>query len=216
MTWRPDWLRSSCHRRRFVLLNHRRISIYPSISNNVAWKHKPPLCHPACPGLPWNRSEVEGPAVSFCPSNLTAPNKSHRPPLCHPERTRISYFTVLPSETYAALRKESRMKSTEATVFDRKSGAAEGPAVRPGSRTKISVPLVLPQNRHPERSASPTNRLTQRLWRAVEEPVLSGVEGTPALLISPMRFGAFQPPKSDNRFCCDTHWMVTRTSSRAL
>jgi hypothetical protein len=27
--------------------------------------------------------------------------------------------------------------------------AAEGPAVRPGSRTKVSVPLVLPQNRHP-------------------------------------------------------------------
>jgi hypothetical protein len=40
------------------------------------------------------------------------------------------------------------MKSTEATVFDRKSGAAEGPAVRPGSRTKISLPLVLPQNHH--------------------------------------------------------------------
>ena len=34
---------------------------------------------------------------------------------------------------------ESRMKSTEATMFDRKSGAAEGPAVRPGSRTKVSV-----------------------------------------------------------------------------
>jgi hypothetical protein len=46
------------------------------------------------------------------------------------ERTRISYFTALPAATYAALRKESRMKSTEATVFDRKSGAAEGPAVR--------------------------------------------------------------------------------------
>jgi hypothetical protein len=42
--------------------------------------------------------------------------------------------------------------------------------VRPGSRTKISVPLVLPQNRLPERSASQTNRVTQRLWRAVEGP----------------------------------------------
>jgi hypothetical protein len=42
------------------------------------------------------------------------------------------------------------MKSTEATVLDRKSGGAEGPAVRPGSRTKFSVPLVLQQNRHPE------------------------------------------------------------------
>src|ERR1700733_5926585 len=71
---------------------------------------------------------------------------------------------------YAALREESRMKSTKATVFDRKSGGAEGPAVRPGSRTKVSVPSVLPQNRHPERSATQTDRLTQRLWRGVEGP----------------------------------------------
>jgi hypothetical protein len=44
------------------------------------------------------------------------------------------------------------MKSTEATVFDRKSGGTEGSAVRPGSRTKVSVPLVLPQEfeeKHP-------------------------------------------------------------------
>ena len=94
-------------------------------------------------------SERSGPAA-LCPSNLTAPNQSHRPPLCHPERTRISYFTALPAATYAALRKESRMKSTEVTIFDRKSGGAEGSAVRPGSRTKVSVPLVLPQTRHPE------------------------------------------------------------------
>jgi phosphatidate cytidylyltransferase len=31
---------------------------------------------------------VEGPAVSFCPSDLTRPNKSHNPPLFHPERSR--------------------------------------------------------------------------------------------------------------------------------
>jgi hypothetical protein len=31
---------------------------------------------------------VEGPAVSFCPSDLTAPKKSYRPKLCHPERSR--------------------------------------------------------------------------------------------------------------------------------
>jgi hypothetical protein len=40
--------------------------------------------------------------------------------------------------------------------------------VRPGSRTKVSVPLVLPQNRHPERSASPIDRVIHRLWRGVE------------------------------------------------
>jgi hypothetical protein len=62
------------------------------------------------------------------------------------------------------------MKSTEATVFDRKSGAAEGPAVRPDPRTRVSVPLVLPQNRHPVRSASPIDCVTQRLWRGVEGP----------------------------------------------
>jgi hypothetical protein len=27
------------------------------------------------------------PAVSFCPSDLTAPSKSHRPSLCHPEES---------------------------------------------------------------------------------------------------------------------------------
>jgi hypothetical protein len=35
------------------------------------------------------------------------------------------------------------MKSTEATVSDRKSGAAKGSAVRPGSRSKVWVSLVL-------------------------------------------------------------------------
>ena len=83
------------------------------ISNNVAWKRKPSLCHP--------------------------------------ERTQISYFTALPAATYAALLKEGRMKFTEARDFDRKSGGGEGSAVRPGSRTKVSVPLVLLQNRHPQR-----------------------------------------------------------------
>jgi hypothetical protein len=76
---------------------------------------------------------VEGPAVSLCPSDLRAPNKSHDPLL------------VIPSE-------------------------AEGSGVRPGSHTKVSVPLVLPQTRHPERSASQIHRVMQRLWRGVEGP----------------------------------------------
>ena len=49
----------------------------------------------------------------------------------------------------------------------------------PASRTKISVPLVRPQNRHREA----IDRVTQSLWR--------GVEGTSAMLILPMLFGAF-------------------------
>src|ERR1700733_14032688 len=92
------------------------------------------------------------------------------PSTCHPERTRISYFTAPPAATYAALRKESRTESTEATVLDRKSGGGEGPAGRPGSHTEVSVPLVLPQDRHPERSASQIDRVRQYLWRGVEGP----------------------------------------------
>ena len=42
--------------------------------------------------------------------------------------------------------------------------------MRPGSRTKVSGPLVLTQNRHPERSASQIGRVTQRLGRGVEGP----------------------------------------------
>ena len=48
--------------------------------------------------------------------------------------------------------------------------AAEDLWCAPGSRTRVSVPLVHPQNRHPERSASPIYRVTQRLWRGVEGP----------------------------------------------
>jgi hypothetical protein len=74
-------------------------------------------CHPDRSEEPALR-EVEGDLLFlFCPSKLTAPNKSHTPPTCHPERTQISYFTALPAATYAALREESRMKSTEATVL---------------------------------------------------------------------------------------------------
>jgi len=49
---------------------------------------------------------VEGPAVSFCPSDLTAPNKSHRPPLCHPERTRISCHAALDTAACAVFRRK--------------------------------------------------------------------------------------------------------------
>jgi hypothetical protein len=155
-------------------------------------------------------------AVVLCPSTSTTAKVGHRPPICHPERTRISYFAALTAATYAALRKESRMKSTEATDFDRKSGAAEGSAVRPGSRTKVSVLLVVPQNRHPacpglpwERSASQIDRVTRPLLRGVEEPVLSVVEGTSAVLNLPTLRGAFRPPKSDHRMCCDTHLFLS-------
>ena len=37
----------------------------------------------------------------------------------------------------------------------------KGSAVRPGFRTKVRVLLVLPQTRHPERSASQIDRVTE-------------------------------------------------------
>jgi len=52
------------------------------------------------------------------------------PTLCHPERTQISCFTATLATTYVVLPKENHMQSTEAATLDRKSGAAEGSAVR--------------------------------------------------------------------------------------
>jgi hypothetical protein len=99
-------------------------------------------CHPACPGLPWNRSEAKwracpersrrGPAVSFCPSNLTAPNKSHRPSLCHPDSD--SCYVALDRAACAPFRKERRMKCINATNLNR----------NPGERTRISYFTALP------------------------------------------------------------------------
>jgi hypothetical protein len=42
-----------------------------------------------------------------------------------PERTRISYFAMPATTTYAALLKESRTKYINATSLDRKSGVAQ-------------------------------------------------------------------------------------------
>ena len=59
--------------------------------------------------------------------------------LCHPDRSvpRISYCAALTVASYAAFRKESRMKFANATKLDRKSGGSEveGSAVRSTFRT---------------------------------------------------------------------------------
>jgi hypothetical protein len=34
----------------------------PRSRNRSLWKLRPPLCHPACPGVPWDRSEPGFPA----------------------------------------------------------------------------------------------------------------------------------------------------------
>jgi hypothetical protein len=67
----------------------------PLSSNRSPWKLRPPLCHPACPGLPWDR-----------------------------KRTRISYLAALTIATHAAFRRERRTELTNATKFHRKSGGA--------------------------------------------------------------------------------------------
>jgi hypothetical protein len=62
--------------------------------------------------------------------------------------------------------------------------------------------VKLLQNRHPERSAPQIVRVTQRLWRGVEEPVPNVAEGTSAVLPLPMLLGAFRPlkpPRTENQ-----------------
>ena len=74
-------------------------------------------------------------------------------PFCHPERTRISYFAALTGATYVVLLKENRMQLFEAATLDRKSGEAEGSAVRPSGAPNLPLNNHFPL-RHPERSAS--------------------------------------------------------------
>jgi hypothetical protein len=59
--------------------------------------------------------------------------------------------------------------------------------------------VKLPQNRHPERSAPQIDRVTQRLWRGVEEPVLSVAEGTSVVLNYPCCSGLFNHQLGDGR-----------------
>jgi len=82
------------------------------------------------------------------PSNRT--QITSRSPLCHPERTRISYFTALTGATDVVLLKENHMRLIEAAILDRKSGGAEGPAVRLSSKQtlrELAPPPPLPYNR---------------------------------------------------------------------
>ena len=66
-------------------------------------------------------------------------------PICHPERTRISYSPISPATANVVLLKENHMQLIEAATLDRKSGEAEGPAVRPSGASHVpgSHKLVL-------------------------------------------------------------------------
>jgi hypothetical protein len=70
-----------------------------------------------------------------------------------------------------------------------------------------SVFVLLPQTRHPERSASQIDRMTQRFWR--------GVEGPLRCLRCPCCSKLFDT-EADNRICCDTLFIVTDTSFKLL
>src|ERR1700692_2140879 len=93
-------------------------------------------------------------------------------PFCHPERSRISYFAALAGATYVVLLKENHMQLFEAATLDRKSGEAEGSAVRHSGAPNLPFynSKLPPQSRHPERSASRIYRNQMALWRGVEGP----------------------------------------------
>src|ERR1700735_3823816 len=69
-------------------------------------------------------SAVERSAVSPSHTRCCGP-QPHSPLSSRPERTRISYFALLATSTYAALRRESRMQIIKATGLHRKSGGAQ-------------------------------------------------------------------------------------------
>jgi hypothetical protein len=95
-----------------------------------------------CP-IPWQRS-----------SPFQQPS-----PFCHPERTRISYFAALTGATYVVLLKENHMQLFEAATLDRKSGEAEGSAVRHSGALNLPFHnhfpfVVLRRTLHPSSSLS--------------------------------------------------------------
>jgi hypothetical protein len=70
---------------------------------------------------------------------------------CHPDPD--SCHVALDRAACAPFRKERRMKCINATNLNRNAGErSRATCGAPRPRTKASVPLVLPQNGHPERS----------------------------------------------------------------
>ncbi len=86
----------------------------------------------------------------FCPSNLTAPSKSHHPPLVIPSAAEFPATLLRDTSTCAVFRRRKPHEARQRHQHQQEIRQAEGSAVRPGSSTKVSVPLVLPQNRHPK------------------------------------------------------------------
>jgi hypothetical protein len=82
----------------------------PFTSTHAKVDHCPQLCHPDCPGVPWDWS---GPAFfRLCPSTSTHAKVDHCPQLCHPDWSGPGF----PTSRYRPRR----------TKLDRKSGVAQG------------------------------------------------------------------------------------------
>src|SRR5580693_4184394 len=68
-------------------------------------------CHPACPGLPWDRSEAQWRDRLFIIRSTESEWKRH-PPLCHPERSRgICSSTDLSWKCFSTKRSVKHMKT---------------------------------------------------------------------------------------------------------
>ncbi len=68
-----------------------------------------PLCHPACPGVPWDRSEasVEGSAVS--PNRRPILMESNHPTLCHPDRSEAQWRDLQPNRRPTLMEKQTTL-----------------------------------------------------------------------------------------------------------
>jgi hypothetical protein len=87
-------------------------------------------------------SVVEGPAVSFCPSDLTAPNKSHALPFVIPSEAEFPATLLRNTSTCAVFRRRKPHEARQRQQYQQEIRQSEGSAVRPGSRPKVWVSLV--------------------------------------------------------------------------
>jgi hypothetical protein len=74
--------------------------------------------------------------------------------ICHPDRSAAQWRDLLFLSVHPIWRLLIKVTALPFVI----PSAAEGSAVRPGPRTKVSVPLVLPQNRHPACPGPPWKR----------------------------------------------------------
>jgi hypothetical protein len=139
-------------------------------------------------------------AVTADPSASVRMAKKERRVLWYPTQAdrRLEWGTqpLLPAKKtgHPALKPSSAYPPTPQISTGNPGVRSRGICIALRPRTKASVPLVLPKNRHPERSASHMDRVTQRLCAESKDP---------GELILAKLLGAFRPPKPDHRTRCD-------------